>query len=127
MMEDDLRREMDEIRRKKVAAEKKKAKEAQPEKVTADLDDEMEKIRQVRAAPAKAPQAEPKAEVKEVEGKEEKAEEPQIYVVQPGDSLSKIAKEVYGKAGRWKEIYEANKDQIKDPNLIRPGQELRIP
>ena len=125
MMEDDLRREMDEIRRKKVAAEKKKAEEAQPEKVAGDLDDELEKIRQVRAAPAKVPKAEGKE--KEQKEKEEKPEEPRIYVVQPGDSLSKIAKEVYGKAGRWKEIFEANKDQIKDPNLIQPGQELRIP
>lgn len=49
------------------------------------------------------------------------------YVVKAGDSLSKIAKEVLGDAGRWQEIFEANKDQIKDPNLIRPGQELRIP
>lgn len=50
-----------------------------------------------------------------------------IYVVKSGDSLSKIAKEVYGEAGRWKEIYEANKDTIKNPDAIRPGQELRIP
>ncbi len=122
-MEDDLRRELDAIRRKKVAAEKEKAAKAKPEKTPADLDDEMERIHQVRVSPAKEQEAEPKAEVKE----EEKVKEPQVYVVQPGDSLSKIAKEVYGKAGRWKEIYEANKDQIKDPNLIRPGQELRIP
>jgi nucleoid-associated protein YgaU len=47
--------------------------------------------------------------------------------VQPGDSLSKIAKEVLGDASRWREIFEANKDKIKDPNLIYPGQELRIP
>jgi nucleoid-associated protein YgaU len=52
---------------------------------------------------------------------------PQVYVVKEGDSLSKIAKEVLGDASRWKEIFEANKDQVKDPNLIRVGQELRIP
>jgi nucleoid-associated protein YgaU len=51
----------------------------------------------------------------------------EIYVVQPGDSLSKIAKEIYGDASRWPEIFEANKDQISDPNLIRVGQELVIP
>ena len=50
-----------------------------------------------------------------------------VYVVKSGDSLSKIAKEQYGDASRWSEIFEANKDEIKDPNLIRPGQELRIP
>ncbi len=49
------------------------------------------------------------------------------YVVKAGDSLSAIAKAVYGNAARWPEIFEANKDLIKDPKLIRPGQELRIP
>ena len=49
--------------------------------------------------------------------------------MKPGDSLSKIAKAVYGDASRWPEILEANRDHIQDqdPNLIHPGQELRIP
>ncbi len=55
----------------------------------------------------------------------EKQEE--TYVVKPGDSLSKIAKELLGDAARWPEIFELNKDQIKDPNLIHVGQELRLP
>jgi LysM repeat protein len=60
--------------------------------------------------------------------KEENAAAPKrVYVVQPGDHLSKIAKEIYGDARRWPEIFEANKDKITDPNLIFPGQELRIP
>lgn len=50
-----------------------------------------------------------------------------IYVVKSGDSLSKIAKREYGDAGAWNAIFEANKDQIKDPNLIHPGQKLKIP
>ncbi len=49
------------------------------------------------------------------------------YVVKAGDSLSKIAKEVYGDAARWTEIYEANRATIKDPNVIEVGQELQIP
>ena len=49
------------------------------------------------------------------------------YVVQPGDTLAKIAKAQYGDASRWPEIHEANKDQIPDPNLIQVGQKLRIP
>jgi len=57
----------------------------------------------------------------------EKRTEARTYVVKSGDSLSKIAKELLGDANRWPEIFEANKDQIKDPNLIHPGQELRIP
>lgn len=55
------------------------------------------------------------------------AAEPTYYVVQPGDSLSKIARDKLGDASRWPEIFELNKDQIKDPNLIYPGQKLRLP
>jgi nucleoid-associated protein YgaU len=49
------------------------------------------------------------------------------YIVVKGDSLSKIAKREYGDANKWRMIYEANKDLIKDPDLIYPGQSLRIP
>jgi nucleoid-associated protein YgaU len=49
------------------------------------------------------------------------------YEVQPGDSLSKIAKQVYGDATRWKEIWEANKASIPNPDLIHPGQQLSMP
>jgi len=49
------------------------------------------------------------------------------YVVKKGDNLSKIAKEIYGDANGWRRIFEANRDQIKDPDLIQPGQNLKIP
>lgn len=49
------------------------------------------------------------------------------YVVKKGDTLSTIAQEQYGDANRWREILEANKDQIENPNVIRPGWELDIP
>jgi len=49
------------------------------------------------------------------------------YVVVKGDSLSKIAKREYGDANKWRTIYEANKDLINDPDLIYPGQELKVP
>ncbi len=49
------------------------------------------------------------------------------YTVQSGDTLSAIAQRHYGKASRWQEIFEANRDQIDDPDLIRPGQVLRLP
>ncbi len=52
---------------------------------------------------------------------------PQTYTVQPGDTLSKIAKELYGDFRLWTLIYEANRDQISDPSLIRVGMELKIP
>lgn len=49
------------------------------------------------------------------------------YVVVKGDSLSKIAKREYGDAAKWRRIYEANQDIVKDPDLIYPGQTLKIP
>jgi nucleoid-associated protein YgaU len=65
---------------------------------------------------------------KKEEAKEEKAKVKQVYVVKSGDSLSKIAKELMGDAKRWPEIYELNKELIgDDPNVIHPGQELKIP
>jgi nucleoid-associated protein YgaU len=50
-----------------------------------------------------------------------------IYEVKSGDSLSKIAKNEYGDANKWPQIFEANKDVLKDPNKIFPGQKLKIP
>ena len=49
------------------------------------------------------------------------------YVVVKGDSLSKIAQRYYGSAAKWPRIYEANREAIKNPDLIYPGQQLRIP
>lgn len=49
----------------------------------------------------------------------------QEYEVKSGDSLSKIAKNYPGLT--WQQIYEANKDQIKNPDIIHPGQKLKIP
>ena len=64
--------------------------------------------------PAMAPKAPPVPEVK-------------TYTVQAGDSLSKIAKQFYGNAGAYMKIFDANKDQLKDPNKIQIGQVLKIP
>jgi nucleoid-associated protein YgaU len=55
------------------------------------------------------------------------SETPRMYVVQSGDSLSKISKKFYGDANSWKRIFEANKDIVKNPDLIQPGWKLRIP
>ncbi|MEP6632933.1 MAG: LysM peptidoglycan-binding domain-containing protein [Luteimonas sp.] len=51
----------------------------------------------------------------------------QTYTVQKGDTLSHISKHFYGKASRWNAIFEANRDQLDDPDLIKPGQVLKIP
>lgn len=50
-----------------------------------------------------------------------------VYTVQPGDSLSIIAKRVYGDAAQYMKIFEANRDKLQDPNKIYPGQQLTIP
>ncbi len=49
------------------------------------------------------------------------------YVVVKGDTLSSIARRQYGDARKWGPIFEANRDRIKDADLIYPGQQLRIP
>jgi len=51
----------------------------------------------------------------------------QTYVVERGDTLSHIAQRFYGKASGWHDIFEANRDQLDDPDRIKPGQVLKIP
>ena len=89
-----------EQKRQELEATARKLKEAQRER----LDAAKQKIRD-RAAAAKA----------------------KTYVIQAGDTLGKIAKQFYGDASRWKEIAEANKDQIPNPDKIQVGQEIKIP
>ncbi len=55
------------------------------------------------------------------------ASEPRYHVVAEGDSLSRISLRYYGTAGRWQEIYEANRDELRGANTLRLGQRLRIP
>ncbi len=50
-----------------------------------------------------------------------------LYTVQVGDTLSGIAANWYGAMGMASHVYDANRNQIGDPNLIFPGQQLRIP
>jgi nucleoid-associated protein YgaU len=49
------------------------------------------------------------------------------YTVKPGDSLSKISQEYYGKASEYNKIFEANKDKLDSPDHIRAGMTLTIP
>ena len=51
----------------------------------------------------------------------------QTYTVQKGDTLSHIAQHHYGKASKWHAIFEANRDQLDNPDLIQPGQVLKLP
>jgi nucleoid-associated protein YgaU len=54
-------------------------------------------------------------------------EESKYYTVKSGDTLSKIAKEFYGNANAYMQIFEANKPMLTHPDKIYPGQNLRIP
>ena len=77
--------------------------------------------------------APPKADFSNVQGSssstapavESSAE--QTYTVARGDSLSKIAKKFYGNSNQWRPIFDANRDQLDNPDLIQPGQVLKIP
>jgi nucleoid-associated protein YgaU len=51
----------------------------------------------------------------------------EMYTVKEGDWLSKIAGRYYGDVHKWDRIFQANRDQITDPDKIRPGQILKIP
>jgi|TARA_B110000495_G_scaffold98834_1_gene85476 tetratricopeptide (TPR) repeat protein len=55
------------------------------------------------------------------------AQSGRTYAVQAGDTLSKISREIYGNAGKWQEIFEANRNLLPSQNALRPGQVLRIP
>ena len=49
------------------------------------------------------------------------------YTVEKGDTLSKIAKQHLGDANAWQKIFDANRDQLDDPDRIQPGQVLKLP
>lgn len=49
------------------------------------------------------------------------------YTVEKGDNLSAISKRIYGKSKYWKQIFDANRDSIENPDLIYPGQTLTLP
>lgn len=58
---------------------------------------------------------------------EPSADEVQYYTVETGDSLWKIATKFYGNGSKYQTIFEANREVIRDPDLIYPGQKIRIP
>jgi len=51
----------------------------------------------------------------------------QVYTVESGDSLSKIAKRFYGDANQYQKIFQANSDQLSDPDKIQVGQQIKLP
>jgi nucleoid-associated protein YgaU len=67
------------------------------------------------------------AGVAAVEAEDEAGDAPVFYEVKKGDTLSAIARDALGDAGRYPEIFEANKPMLTHPDRIYPGQTLRIP
>ena len=67
------------------------------------------------------------ADIKAAQPSAQTQPQERTYTVKPGDTLSKIAKEMLGEAGAYMEIFNANRDQLDDPNRIAPGQVLKIP
>lgn len=55
------------------------------------------------------------------------ADAARTYTVKSGDSLWKISEQIYGNGNDWRRIFEANRDRIKDPDVIQPGWVLSIP
>jgi nucleoid-associated protein YgaU len=67
------------------------------------------------------------ADIKVVGGPAAAAPAAKTYTVKSGDTLSAIAKSQLGSAGDYMKIFEANRDQLSDPDKIKPGQVLKIP
>ena len=61
------------------------------------------------------------------QGEGSASQQDRTYTVKSGDTLSKIAKEMLGNANAYMDIFNANTDQLKDPDKIQPGQVLKIP
>lgn len=53
--------------------------------------------------------------------------QPDVYIVQPGDTLSRISSKLFNTPGRWRDVYEANRDILLSPHAISVGQELKVP
>ena len=80
----------------------------------------------VRSTPPDAPAA--KADFSDVQSHvSSTVDEATIYAVVAGDNLTRIAKHFYGDANAWKTIFDANRDQLSDPDGIKVGQMLKIP
>lgn len=105
-----------EVSKEAVPEKQKKANVVQQEESAQEMSSNEEKINEV-AIPAESAVVEnPKSVVEYVE-----------YTVEKDDTLQKVAKKFYGSYSKWIKIYEYNKQNIKDPDHIRPGTTLKIP
>lgn len=93
-----------------------------------DLNAQISVRPQQAAAPTQAPpSAAPPVQPASATAQQAAVATTQTYTVQKGDTLSKIAKHFYGNANDYMRIFEANRDQLKDPDKIQIGQVLKIP
>ena len=83
------------------------------------------RVGRISIKPPAAVEEEEEEELTVEAGLEESSVE--YYIIEKGDSLSKIAKEFYGNAMEYPRLFEANREVIEDPDLIYPGQKIRIP
>ncbi len=67
------------------------------------------------------------ADISSATGTQFSAEFSDVYIVRRGDNLSTIALRIYGNESMWQQIHELNRDKIRNPNLILPGLQLRLP
>ena len=81
----------------------------------------------VKLQPAPTPAEKPKATVQAAPRPAPSAQKKSTYTVKSGDCLWNIAKKYLGDGSRYNEIYNLNKDKIKNPNLIYPNQVLTLP
>jgi nucleoid-associated protein YgaU len=122
------RREQLAARQQEAEEARKRAEESERQRLAALEQAKNQAAQAARQAEIAKAAAEAAQQDRERIAAQAKAAEPRIYIVKDDDYLSKIAKEVYGDAHRWPEIYEANKDVIgANPNIIHGGQKLRIP
>jgi nucleoid-associated protein YgaU len=93
---------------------------------TVETDNTVNTIRVKAAAPAPPPGPRPPAEAPPAPAAGPAGGET-IHVVVAGDTLGALARKYYGKASLYMKIFEANKDILKNPDVIKVGQKLRIP
>jgi nucleoid-associated protein YgaU len=101
-----------------------------PSASTPGRDDRASDFSRVRSSVASTEAEAPKADfgnVRSSVASTEQAVGDRLHTVARGETLSHIAQAVYGRASQWRRIFDANRDQLDDPDRIHPGQVLKIP
>ncbi len=135
-MQQKMKAAEEETKQREEAAKKQEELREERRKRMEEASQKAEEVRQKAAAEAAARKAAVEAASAQVAAAKAAAEAAEqaaakaserVHEVKPGETLSHIAQKFYGNANEWRKIYEANKDVIKNPSLIYPGQKLVIP